>query len=72
MQVHLRQYIERSGELPTTQFAYWKDLGAYDAFLCVGTLQSALGIRHEPRIEQIDLSVAFDVFNQKYTKISVT
>ena len=36
--VRLRQFTERSGVLPTTQFAYQKGLGTCDA-LC--TLQSA-------------------------------
>ena len=35
--------MERSGVLPTTQFAYRKGLGICDALLCVShTLQSAL------------------------------
>ena len=41
--VRLGRFMERSGVLPTTQFAYRKGLGAYDALLCVtNTLQSAL------------------------------
>ena len=41
--VRLRQFMECSGVLPTTQFAYRKGLGTCDALLCVsGTLQSAL------------------------------
>ena len=31
--VHLRRFMERSGVLPTTQFAYRKGLGTYDALL---------------------------------------
>ena len=41
--VHLGQFMERSGVLPTTQFAYRKGLGTCDALLCVfHTLHSAL------------------------------
>ena len=40
--VHLGQFMECSGVLPTTQFAYRKGLGTCDALLCVShTLQSA-------------------------------
>ena len=46
--------MERSGVLPTTQFAYWKGLGTIDALLCVShTLQSALESGQEARIVQI-------------------
>ena len=56
-----RQLMERSGVLPTTQFAYRKRLGACDALLCVShTLQSTLEIGKEARILQIDLSAVFD------------
>ena len=41
--VRLGQFMERSGVLPTTQFAYWKGLGTCDALLCVShTMQSGL------------------------------
>ena len=41
--VRLGRFMERSGVLPTTQFAYWKGLDTCDALLCVShTLQSAL------------------------------
>ena len=41
--VRLRRFMERSGVLPTTQFAYQKGLGTCDALLCVShTLQTAL------------------------------
>ena len=41
--VHLGRYMEFSGVLPTTQFAYWKGLGTCDALVCVShTLQSAV------------------------------
>ena len=41
--VRLGRFMEPSGVLPTTQFAYRKGLGTCDALLCVShTLQSAL------------------------------
>ena len=41
--VRLGRFMECSGVLPTTQFAYRKDLGTCDALLCVSdTLQNAL------------------------------
>ena len=53
--------MERSGVLPTTQFAYRKGLGTCDALLCVShTLQSTLENGQEDRIVQIDFSAAFD------------
>ena len=43
MSVRLVRFMERSGVLPTTQFAYRKGLGTCDALLCMPhTLQSAL------------------------------
>ena len=46
--VHLGRFMECSGVLPTTQFAYRKGLGTCDALLCVShTLQSALESGHE-------------------------
>ena len=58
--------MERSGVLPTSQFAYQKDLGTSDALLCVShTLQSALESGHEARIVQIDFSAAFDTINHQ-------
>ena len=59
--VRLGRFIERSGVLPTTQFAYRKGLGTCDELLCVShTLQSALESGQEARIVQIDFSAAFD------------
>ena len=56
--------MERSGVLPTTQFAYWKGLGTCDALLCVShTLQSALENGQETRIVQIDFIAACDRVN---------
>ena len=64
MSVRFGQFMERSGVLPTTQFAYRKGLGACDALLCVShTLQSALESGQEAWIVQIDFSAAFDRVN---------
>ena len=53
--------MERSGVLPTTQFAYRLGLGTCDVLLCVShTLQSALESGQEAWIMQIDISAAFD------------
>ena len=61
MSVRLGRFMERSGVLPTTQFAYQKCLCTCDALLCVShTLQSALESGQEARIVQIDFSAAFD------------
>ena len=62
--VRLGRFMERSGVLPTFQFAYRKSLGTCDELLCVSnTLQSALESEQEARIVQIDFSVAFDRVN---------
>ena len=62
MLVRLGRFMERSGVLPSTQFAYRKGLGTYDVLLCVShTLQSALESGHEARILQIDFSAAFGI-----------
>ena len=59
--VRLGRFMERSGVLPTTQFAYRKGLGTCDALLRVShTLQSVLASGQEARIVQIDFSAAFD------------
>ena len=59
MAVLLGQFIEHSGVLPTTHFAYRKGLGTCDALLCVShTLQSALESGQEARIVQINFSAA--------------
>ena len=58
--------MERSGVLPTNQFAYRKGLGTCNALLCVShTLQSALECGQEARIVQIDFSAAFDRVNHR-------
>ena len=58
--------MERSGVLPTTQFAYRKGQGTCDALLCVShTLQSAMERGQEARIVQIDFSAAFDRVNHQ-------
>ena len=64
--VRLGRFMECSGVLPTTQFAYRKGLGTCDPLLCVShTLQSALESGQEARIVQIDLSAAFDRVNHQ-------
>ena len=56
--------MERSGVIPTTQFAYQKGLGTCDALLCVShTMQSALENGQDARIVKIDFSAAFDRVN---------
>ena len=55
--------MERSGVLPTTQFAYRKGLGTCDA--CVShTLQSSLESGQEARIV-LDISSVFDRVNHQ-------
>ena len=62
--VRLGRFMECSGSLPTTQFAYRKGLGTCDALLCVShTLQSELENGQEARIVQSDFSAAFDRVN---------
>ena len=62
--VRLGRFMECSGVLPTTQFAYRKGLGTCDALLCVShTLQSALEGGQEARIVQKDFSAAFNRVN---------
>ena len=62
----LGRFIEQSGVLPTTQFAYRKGLGTCDALLCLfHTLQSALESGQEDRIAQIDFSPAFERVNHQ-------
>ena len=64
--VRLGRFMDRSGVLLTTQFAYRKGLGTCDALLCVShTLQSALERGQEARIVQIDSSAAFDRVNHQ-------
>ena len=45
MSVRLGRFVERSGVLPTTQFAYWKGLGTCDALLCVSHTAECIGER---------------------------
>ena len=64
----LGRYIELSGVLPTTQFAYRRGLGTCDALLYVShTLQSALESGQQARIVQIHFSSAFDTVNHEGT-----
>ena len=59
--VRLGGFMERSGVLPTNQFAYQKGMGTCDALLCGShTLQSALESGKKARIVQIDFSAACD------------
>ena len=64
--VRLRRFMERSGVLPTTQFAYRKGLGTCAALLCESLkLQSALESGQDARIVQIDFSTSFDRVNHQ-------
>ena len=64
--VGLGRFMECRGVLPSTQFAYRKGLGTYDAILCVAhTLQCALEMGQEARIVQIYFSEAFDRVNHQ-------
>ena len=66
MLVCLGPFMECSGVLKTTQFAYWKGLGTCDALMCVSiTQQSAFESGEEARIVQIDFSTAFDRVNHQ-------
>ena len=58
--------MERSGVVPTIQFAYRKGLGTCDALLCVShTLQSALESGQQVRNVQIDFNAAFHMVNHQ-------
>ena len=58
MSVRLGRFMECSGVLSTTQFAYWKGFGICDALLCVAlTPQSALESWQEVRIVQFACSL---------------
>ncbi len=60
----LSSYLERSGSLPRTQFAYRKGLGTCDALLTVSHMvQRVLDCGGEARIVQLDFSAAFDRVN---------
>ena len=64
--VRLGRFMERSGVVPTTQFAYRKGLGTCDERLCVShTIQSALESGKEARIVQIDFKAASDRVNHR-------
>ena len=64
--VRFGRFMELSGVLLTTQFAYRKGLGTCDALLCVShTLQCALERGQEARIVQIDFRAAFDRVNHR-------
>ena len=62
--VRLGRFMERTGVLPTTKFAYRKDPGSCDVLSCMShTLQSALESRKEGRIVKIDFIAASDSIN---------
>ena len=62
----LERFMERSGVLPTTQFAYWECLCTCYALWYVSyTLQSVLESGQEARTVQIDFSVAIDMINHQ-------
>ena len=64
MSVRLGLFIERSGVLPATQFAYRKGLCTCDAlFLWVAYTAKCIGECQEARIVQIDFREAFDRIN---------
>ena len=66
MSVRLGRFMEHSGVLPSTQFAYRKGLGTCDAMLCVSqTLQSASESGQEAGIVQLDFSATFDRVNHQ-------
>ena len=58
--------MERSGVLPTTQFAYQKGICTCDALLCVShILKGALESGQEARIVQIDFTAVFGSVNHQ-------
>ena len=64
MSVRLGRFVESSGVLPTTKFAYRKDPGTCDVLSCMfHTLQSALESRREGRIVKNDFIAASDSVN---------
>ena len=65
------RFMEHSGVLPTTQFAYWKGLGNCDAlFLCVPYTAKCTEEWAEATIVQINFSAAFDRVNHRGIPIS--
>ena len=66
MSVRVGRFMEQSGLLPSTQFAYWKGLGTCNSIFCVShTLQCPLESGWEARIMQIDFSAAFGWINHQ-------
>ena len=66
--VHLGRFMEHSGVLQTTEFAYDKSLGTCDALLRMShMLQSALESGQEAWIVQIDFRAAFNKGNHQAT-----
>ena len=68
VRVRLRRFMERSGVLSTTHFAYLKGLGTCDALMCVfHILHCELESGQEARIVHIDCDRApFDRVNQHH------
>ena len=67
--VRLGRFMERSGMVPTTQFAYQKGLVTCGALLCVShTLQSALDSGQKARTVQIDFSAAFGTVSNSFAQ----
>ena len=66
MWIRLGRFMERSGVLPTIQYAYRKGLGTCDTLFCLShTLQSAQESGQEARMVQIDFSAASDRVNHQ-------
>ena len=64
--VRLGRFMERSGVIPTTQFAYLKGLGTTAVRLCMfHSLQCALESGQVVRIVQVGFSAAFDWVNHQ-------
>ena len=63
--VPLRQFMERIGVLPTTQFAYRKGLGTCDALFACRIHCKVHWRAGRTRIVQIDFSAAFDRVNHQ-------
>ena len=65
MSVCLWLFMEHSGVLTTTQFAYWKGMGTYDTILYVShKLQRSLESLQKEISLQIDFVEAYDRFNK--------
>ena len=66
MSVRLGRFMAYRGVLPSTKFAYRNGLGTCDALLCMThTLQNALEMWQNARMDQIGISAAFDRVNHQ-------